>query len=455
MTGRELNLFTLSPEGEPNLILNSTGKNPCRPLAGIRDRGRRPCEGFSDASATQPVVSARAAFRDFRDADVRSASSEMTDMLCAMPRPGRASLSRGYAMIFRSSGRRTESLWLSRVAGHSNPMTGIHRSNLSCRTILFLIVLMGLPTAARSATLENSAKGLARKIDAALPPGDGASVEIRNLSTLTPSEIAIVKKTLDAELQIRESRTASNTVSIVEVLVTLSENVKGFVWSAEIRQGDHYRVAFVTLPKSTENQIAPRAKSLSLHAEKFWEGPERILDAAVAWIAEGNQRLVLLVPDGMLVRTFDGGSAIKIPIESFQTHTRNPEGTLLEPLSVLLEPNVCTVALNPPAVRECHHAPKLSALPSIPGHGQVTPIHSICGAGFQIMASGGGDDSLPDTVQAFEEQSGSFVAVSEELNFPGPVSLHNAPNMANPTAVVRNLQTGNYEAYGLSISCER
>ena len=448
-------MLTLSPEGEPNLILISTGKNPCRPLAGIRDRGRRPCEGFSEASATQPVVSARAAFRDFRDADVRSASSEMTDMLCAMSPRERALVSRGYAMIFRSSGRRAGSLWLSRVAGHSNPMTGIHRSNLSCRTILFLIVLMGLPKAARSATLQDSAKELARKIDAAVTSRDGVLLEVRNLSTLTPSEIAIIQQTLDAELRNREARILLNSAPVIQVVVTLAENVKGLVWSAELRQGDISRIVFVTLPKSTENQIAPRAKSLSLHAEKFWEGPERILDAAVAWVAEGDQRLVLLVPDGLLVRTFDGGSAIKIPIESFQTHTRNPEGTLLEPLSVLLEPNVCTVALNPAAVRECHPAPKLSALPSIPGHGQVTRIHSICGAGFQILASGGGDDSLPDTVQAFEEQSGSFVAVSEELNFPGPVSLHNAPNMANPTAVVRHLQTGNYEAYGLSISCER
>ena len=120
MRGRGLQLLTLSPEGEPNLIMNSTGKNPCRPLAGIRDRGRRPCEGFSDTSATQPVVSARTAFRDFRDADVRSArlrASIHTDYATFERRP--ALLPAGCAIIFRSTGRRAELLLLSRVAGRS------------------------------------------------------------------------------------------------------------------------------------------------------------------------------------------------------------------------------------------------------------------------------------------------------------------------------------------------
>jgi hypothetical protein len=58
---------------EPDLILSSTGQNPCGPLAGNRDRDRRPCEGFSGASATRPVASARTASRHSGDAVVRLA----------------------------------------------------------------------------------------------------------------------------------------------------------------------------------------------------------------------------------------------------------------------------------------------------------------------------------------------------------------------------------------------
>ncbi len=58
----------------------------------------------------------------------------------------------------------------------------------------------------------------------------------------------------------------------------------------------------------------------------------------------------------------------------------------------------------------------------------------------------------PDSLQLFELKSGSAVPASAELNFPGPVTaLHAASE--TPRAVVKNLSTGNYEAYRLSFSC--
>ena len=51
--------------------LRSTGQNPCGPLAGNRDRDRRPCEGTSRASATRLVAIARTASRDNRGAVAR------------------------------------------------------------------------------------------------------------------------------------------------------------------------------------------------------------------------------------------------------------------------------------------------------------------------------------------------------------------------------------------------
>jgi hypothetical protein len=43
---------------EPAKRLSYTGQNPCGPLAGNRDRDRRPCEGTSDTSAARPVANA-------------------------------------------------------------------------------------------------------------------------------------------------------------------------------------------------------------------------------------------------------------------------------------------------------------------------------------------------------------------------------------------------------------
>jgi hypothetical protein len=170
--------------------LNSTGKNPCGPLAGIRDRDRRPCEGSSKASATQPVVSARTASRHGRGADVRSASLIfLTNTLCAIPGHGSPFPPHAYAMILCSVNRRVGFIILPRVTGRSTPMTGTNRSNLSYRTILILFVLLGVPMTARSDTFEDSTRDMARKIAATLPQREDVSVEIQNLSMLTSKEV--------------------------------------------------------------------------------------------------------------------------------------------------------------------------------------------------------------------------------------------------------------------------
>jgi hypothetical protein len=62
------------------MTVSSIGQNPCGPLAGNRDRDRRPCEGSSKASATRPVAIARTAFQSHLrrwswDADARLACS--------------------------------------------------------------------------------------------------------------------------------------------------------------------------------------------------------------------------------------------------------------------------------------------------------------------------------------------------------------------------------------------
>jgi hypothetical protein len=63
---------------EPDLRLSSIGQNPCGPLAGNRDRDRRPCEEFPNASAARPVANAQTASRDYRGAEVRIAAIRNT-----------------------------------------------------------------------------------------------------------------------------------------------------------------------------------------------------------------------------------------------------------------------------------------------------------------------------------------------------------------------------------------
>ena len=173
-------------------------------------------------------------------------------------------------------------------------MMSADRSKLSRRAVLFLFVLIGVPSVVRSSTLEDSAKDLARKIAAALPAGENVSCEIRNISSLKPGEAARIEQALKAELQERGIRLTSEEAAIT-VVVMLSENFKDLVWTGEIHQGDASQVVLIDVERSPENRAPSNGMPVTIRSEKFWEGPEHILDAATMNSSDGGPLLVLLL----------------------------------------------------------------------------------------------------------------------------------------------------------------
>src|SRR6202007_979123 len=117
-------------------------------------------------------------------------------------------------------------------------MRGADRLGFSRRAMLFLLVLIGAPSAVWSASLEESAKEFARKIVAALPGRESVSCEIRNISSLRPDEFGRVEQAIRAELQGQGVCVSATSGATIGIAVTLSENWKEFVWTAEIRQGE-------------------------------------------------------------------------------------------------------------------------------------------------------------------------------------------------------------------------
>jgi hypothetical protein len=95
--------------------------------------------------------------------------------------------------------------------------------------------------------------------------------------------------------------------------------------------------------------------------------------------------------------------------------------------------------------------------PPPPGKGTMIEMQPACGGSNEFLATGGRDYTQTDSIQVFEEKSSGGAAsaaspVSAELDFPGPVMALHAVS-PTPRAVVRNLTTGNYEAYRLSFTC--
>jgi hypothetical protein len=83
----------------------------------------------------------------------------------------------------------------------------------------------------------------------------------------------------------------------------------------------------------------------------------------------------------------------------------------------------------------------------------VASIRSSCGLGWQILATSN-EDSSTDNVRAFEIPDREPIAMSAPVDFAGRITaLWTDSDAAGVTAIARNLATGKYEAYRLSIDC--
>ena len=360
------------------------------------------------------------------------------------------------AIILTSVGHCLVLLEVNRMAVCSIPMKGIHRSNLSCRTLLFLFALLGTPMAARCDSLEDSAKELARKIAATLPPGENLHCEIRNMSSLGADDVDRIGRAFQGELQRPCNGGSDSKVSLV---VTLSDNLENFVWTADVHQGSDSRTALLAVPHSEANPRTADAPLLNLSREEFWEGVERPLDADKVSTPKGDQLVVLLFGHALAVRNTisNAETRIALPIEIPNAVLREPSGTLIrteKSVDVRVGRRNCTISLDAYSIVSCRdldtHELHVDLIRSDAGQ-TVYPV-TPCSKNLSWLVTGTGDDTQPDSLKIIEQRNLNEITVSNQLDFNGPiVAIHADEKFSR--VIVRNLHTGNYEAYRVSISC--
>lgn len=377
-----------------------------------------------------------------------------------------------YAMISFSLAPRMDGQLLILAAGASKSMMGTDRSTLSCRPLLFLLMTLAIPGIAHGATLEESAKELSAKIAAILPAGQPVSCEVRNRSSLGAAEVSRIELAVKAGVSACNAPRTNTGGAAATVVVTLAENWKEMVWTGEIRQGEAVRAVLLSVPRTGGNRFAANSMHVTVRSEKFWEGPERILDALEISNGAGKSWLVRLLPASLAIQDLQSGATGKMEIASAVSVNRDPRGRLdAEPggsfVWFSLAEQLCKVNLETAGTPEClspaemaspwsrnfHTLANLSPTPSLlPGMGMELTIAPVCGGSNQFLATAARDYTQADSLQVFQLEPNGPAAMSAELDFPGPIlDLHSAVN-AN-RAIVRNLATGNYEAYRLDISC--
>jgi len=85
----------------------------------------------------------------------------------------------------------------------------------------------------------------------------------------------------------------------------------------------------------------------------------------------------------------------------------------------------------------------------------LAAIHSPCGSGWQVLATRDGLGSS-DTVTAYEFPDREPIIASQPLELDGPVTeLWPESEGASAIAIVRDSETGVYEAYRLTVACNQ
>jgi hypothetical protein len=320
------------------------------------------------------------------------------------------------------------------------------------RAVLIRVLLVVLPTMLRANPTEDAARALAAKIAAHLAANESARVTARNISSMSVTESGSVRSVLEHALP----RRARNKTP-VEVSLTISENVAGYLLVAEIRKGAMEAVEMVSFkPEPARGVAALRTISKRL----LWEQNEAILD-----LVQTRDQMLVLEPQTVV--RFERRESEWVRAEDASTNApgvRDPRGRIEiqnDEIAVFLPGAACRGTSQPlklnceQAVAEftldgvkVHFTPGRNTMEGGPRSGIEHTGDSVTACGHATLASGDGGMDAPDTVALFEGKT----AVSEAVELPGPVTAL-WPTPEGALAVVHNLSTNQYAAYALAVDC--
>lgn len=149
-----------------------------------------------------------------------------------------------------------------------------------------------------AATFDVPAADLARQIAALAGPGP-ARLVILNNSSLPTTQIPAIRQALERDLR-SQGVLAGSGESATLIRVTLSQNLHGGLWVAEVREGTEVRVAMIPVNLEDVALGGGAGPMLTLRRTMLLRISDEILDAAV-FTSPGQQRLVVLEPERILV----------------------------------------------------------------------------------------------------------------------------------------------------------
>ena len=350
---------------------------------------------------------------------------------------------------------------------------------LVARAILFLLVCLH----ARADSLDDAVLDLGKRIAARLAPAETAHLTTRNMSVLPQADAARLQNSMETVLRKR----IRNPMP-VEIALTISENIRGFVLIAEIHRASETEVEIAELSYiPAAPQMSPL---LSLQKQFLWSQNKPILDIANA----GTQMLVL---DSSGVIVYESVAAKWERVDGIAvefTPVRDPRGRLEmdgESISVHVPGKTCSGVWKPKLGLECNGESEFTAsrntldfkdwrgilyqstqlgdtylVAELDGRvhiydGSHTPRGTFDGWGdFAVLRAACGEyliastaaDSPTDTIALYQLSNFVPARISEPVEFAGRVTgVWTAGGKA--LAIINDTSSGKYTAYAVTANC--
>lgn len=231
------------------------------------------------------------------------------------------------------------------------------------------------------------------------------------------------------------------------------------VLTAKARIAEREEIRMIAIARAaippTDSPVAP----VRLERQMIYTSPDRILDASSLWNgAEGGLALLLYRNFEVVALRIDAKGALKQSVSLSAANlkpSRDPRAEMTphaNMVTVLLGNKACDFSWESPGDVRCR-----ADKPAAPGksiwRGETLLLSPCDGKSWRLLSSGGeqeGRGALKIVPDGALQESDSGV-LSE---FSGPVlSTNGEQNPSSALVVARNLRTGNYEVYKITLAC--
>jgi hypothetical protein len=263
------------------------------------------------------------------------------------------------------------------------------------------------------------------------------------------------KEWQDSFRQGLESRHISVTEDPAATLLRIgvAETPTQLVLSAGTRVADKDEVRLVAFPRAAFRLASLPVASVRLEKQLVYQSGDRILDASSLWSGGASGMVVLTYRNGGVeVLRVDSNGAVQqsVPLTAAgPLLTRDPRAEVsvqADANSVILPAKSCQFTWASPADAKCHTAKVDWREPAV-----LTPS---CGTGGWKLLADGSDWTTGDLLRVVPDSSMQKGSATIASDFPGPIlSINGEQNPSSALVVMRNLRTGDYEVYKITLVC--